>query len=260
MAAKDDPRFKHVTKMIASQLSTSELTVTPAQVDKGSNATWVGEFLAAGVDGLEPRMALLFYLQPKDGGGAPTVFMATPDTDLLTGKCAYVVRISDPTKPLPEKDPEDNLNFGTLASGQTMHTLMRLVADLYSPLVSTNTFAFKKKMNGEQLESLKTATSSFCSVLEKVHAKNTAAGVATRARHSTLASHCLCCSFRRRELHCTSPSSSIDSPPSNPCCSPHPLLLSPLTHHSLTPSLLRSAGHRVARAHSLPPQARRHQD
>ena len=167
MAAKDDPRFKHVTKMIASQLSTSELTVTPAQVDKGSNATWVGEFLAAGVDGLEPRMALLFYLQPKDGGGAPTVFMATPDTDLLTGKCAYVVRISDPTKPLPEKDPEDNLNFGTLASGQTMHTLMRLVADLYSPLVSTNTFAFKKKMNGEQLESLKTATSSFCSVLEK---------------------------------------------------------------------------------------------
>ena len=172
MAAKDDPRFKHVTKMIASQLSTSELTVTPAQVDKGSNATWVGEFLAAGVDGLEPRMALLFYLQPKDGGGAPTVFMATPDTDLLTGKCAYVVRISDPTKPLPEKDPEDNLNFGTLASGQTMHTLMRLVADLYSPLVSTNTFAFKKKMNGEQLESLKTATSSFCSVLEKVHAKN----------------------------------------------------------------------------------------
>ena len=59
--AKDGPVFKHICKMVASQLSTPAAPVTVAMVDKGSNAAMVGEFLAAGADGVEPRMALLFY-------------------------------------------------------------------------------------------------------------------------------------------------------------------------------------------------------
>ena len=169
MAAKDDPRFKHVTKMVASQLSTPALAVTSAMVDKGSNATWIQEFLAAGAEGLEPRMALLFFLQPKDGAGEATVFMATPDQDQLQGKCCYVVRISDPFKELPTKDLEDSLNFGTLSSGATMQTLMKLVVDLYNPLIANNQFAFRKKMNVEHVEALQSATTSFCTTLEKVH-------------------------------------------------------------------------------------------
>ena len=57
MAAKDDPRFKHIAKIVSSQLTTSDLSVTPTMVDKGSNATWVSEFLAAGEGGAEPSDA-----------------------------------------------------------------------------------------------------------------------------------------------------------------------------------------------------------
>jgi dynein heavy chain len=168
MAAKDDPRFKHVAKMVAGQLSTAELPVSAAMVDKGSNATWVQEFLAAGAEGVEPRMALLFYLQPKEGSGEATVFMATPESDQLTGKCCYVVRLSDPFQVLPTKDLEDNLNFGTLAgNGAALHTLMRLTADLYKPLIDTNTFQFKKKMADDNMDVLQSATQSFCKTLEK---------------------------------------------------------------------------------------------
>ena len=52
MAAKDDARFKHIAKMVAAQLSTPELPVTAAMVDKGSNATWVQEFMGAGAEGV----------------------------------------------------------------------------------------------------------------------------------------------------------------------------------------------------------------
>ena len=167
MAAKDDPRFKHISKLVAAELSTPELLVTSAMVDKGSNATWVGEFLAAGAEGVEPRMALLFYLQPREGSGESTVFMATPETDQLTGKCCYVVRLSDPFKELPTKDLEDNLNFGTVAgNGAAMHTLNRLVAELYKPLVDSNTFNFKKKMTSDNMDALKGGVQSFCVTLE----------------------------------------------------------------------------------------------
>ena len=103
--AKESPAFKHIAKMVASQLSSPAAPVTSAMVEKGSNAAWVGEFLGAGADGVEPRMALLFFLQPKDG--ATAVFMTDGSSDQLSGKCCYVVRLSDPFQPLPTKDLED---------------------------------------------------------------------------------------------------------------------------------------------------------
>ena len=171
MAAKDDARFKHIAKMVAAQLSTPELPVTAAMVDKGSNATWVQEFMGAGAEGVEPRMALIFFLQAKDGSGSPSVYMASPEAETFAGKCCYVVRLSDPFQPLPTKDVEDRLNFGTIAgNGAAMQTLNRLVGELYNPLIAANQFGFKKKMGPDQVESLEGATSSFCVTLEKVRA------------------------------------------------------------------------------------------
>ena len=100
-----DPRFSHVAKMVASMLG-----VTPSQVDAGSKSTLVDEFLAAGDAGSEPRSALVWYYQ--DG----TLVMPGDDVAVpLTGKCVYAIRLSDPMQPLPTKDLEDNLNFGTLS-------------------------------------------------------------------------------------------------------------------------------------------------
>ena len=65
MSAKDDARFQHIAKMVAAQLSTPELPVTAAMVDKGSNATWVQEFMGAGAEGVEPRMAHNTALDPE---------------------------------------------------------------------------------------------------------------------------------------------------------------------------------------------------
>ena len=177
MSAKDDARFQHIAKMVAAQLSTPELPVTAAMVDKGSNATWVQEFMGAGAEGVEPRMALIFFLQAKDGSGSPSVYMASPEAETLAGKCCYVVRLSDPFQPLPTKDVEDRLNFGTIAgNGAAMQTLNRLVGELYNPLIAANQFGFKKKMGPDQVESLEGATSSFCVTLEKVRAHAHARG------------------------------------------------------------------------------------
>ena len=155
MSAKDDARFQHIAKMVAAQLSTPELPVTAAMVDKGSKATWVQEFMGAGAEGVEPRMALIFFLQAKDGSGSPSVYMASPEAETLAGKCCYVVRLSDPFQPLPTKDVEDQLNFGTIAgNGAAMQTLNRLVGELYNPLIAASQFGFKKKMGPDQVESL----------------------------------------------------------------------------------------------------------
>ena len=79
--------------------------------------------------------------------------------------------LSDPFQPLPTKDVEDRLNFGTIAgNGAAMQTLNRLVGELYNPLIAANQFGFKKKMGPDQVESLEGATSSFCVTLEKVRA------------------------------------------------------------------------------------------
>jgi hypothetical protein len=146
-------------------------------VDKGSNATWVQEFMGAGAEGVEPRMALIFFLQAKDGSGSPSVYMASPEAETFAGKCCYVVRLSDPFQPLPTKDVEDQLNFGTIAgNGAAMQTLNRLVGELYNPLIAANQFGFKKKMGPDQVESLEGATSSFCVTLEKVRAHAHARG------------------------------------------------------------------------------------
>ena len=127
-----DPRFTHVAKMVAAQLG-----VTAQAVDKAAKASLVDEFLGAGADGVEPRMALLFF---KQGGD---VIMSTGDDVPLTGQCCYVVRVSDPTKELPTKDLEDSLNFGTLSgSGSPMQTLKMMVNELYRPLIAKDAFKY----------------------------------------------------------------------------------------------------------------------
>ena len=162
MAFLADARFRHVSKIIASQLG-----VSGAQVEKASNPTWVGEFLAAGADGAEPRMALMFFLQPREGSAEPVLFMTSGDVEPLTGRCAYCVRLSDPMAQLPTNDLENNLNFGTLSGGSPMPTLMTLVSKLYAPLIEQNAFSYTKKMSKENSEMLQASTTAFCTTLEK---------------------------------------------------------------------------------------------
>ena len=103
--------------------------------------------------------------------------MVVRPAETFAGKCCYVVRLSDPFQPLPTKDVEDRLNFGTIAgNGAAMQTLNRLVGELYNPLIAANQFGFKKKMGPDQVESLQGATSSFCVTLEKVRAHAHARG------------------------------------------------------------------------------------
>ena len=168
----NDPRFGHVCKMVAA-----ELGVTAAAVDKGSRGNMVDEFLAPGVDGVEPRMALLFFYQPPPDGSSttPVVFMTEGDIP-LTGRCCYCVRLSDPSQPLPTKDLEDNLNFGILNGASSelqrprgvMQSLMMMVTNLYEPLIAKKAFAFTKKMTPGNLQSLQQSTDGFTATLQKV--------------------------------------------------------------------------------------------
>ena len=159
--AKEDPRFKYVVKNIAALLG-----VKGELVEKASNPVWVSEFLAAGTDGGEPRMALLFFLQPREGSSEPVVFMTAGDAEQLTGKCAYVIRVSDPMKELPN-DVEMNLNFGTLPGGPTpMATLKGLLVEMYKPCIEANSFGFAKKMTAENRTALNVGMANFLGQLD----------------------------------------------------------------------------------------------
>ena len=171
MAAKDDPRFKYITKIVAGQLSSTGATVTPAMVDAGSNATWVMQFFAAGEAGVDPLMALLFYLQPPASNpkAPPEVLMVDPGVEPLTGVCCYCVRLSDPMQPLPTKDFEDCVNFGMINdNGNKLNSLLKMTSEIFSPLISKNNFAFQKKMSADNVDALKQATDGFCSTLSMV--------------------------------------------------------------------------------------------
>jgi len=157
MSIKDDPRFKYITKLVATQLSVpGGQTVTAAMVDKGSNATFVQEFMAGADAGYEPRMALLFYLQPTGGSSDPVVFMTDGMDSQLAGKCCYVVRNTAPKEPV--KDVEMDCNVGTISCTQKganpMDTMAGLIKELYFPLLNTNGFGFMKKMTAEHKKKL----------------------------------------------------------------------------------------------------------
>ena len=90
--ALNDGRFKYISKIVATQLSSSTTSVSSAMIDKGANATFVGEFLGAcESSAAEPRMALLFYLQPAAGSSEPVVMMTDGSDMPLTGRCCYAV-------------------------------------------------------------------------------------------------------------------------------------------------------------------------
>ena len=153
------PNFGHIAKMIAAQLG-----VSAQVVDRGSKGHMVEEFMGAEKDGVEPRMALLFYLQP-DG----SVVMPTGTDVPLTGKCAYCIRLTEPSKEVPGGNAlDDSVNFGTLSgTGSPMQTLMMMVSQLYQPLVAKKAFGFSKKMTAENLTQLSAQTDAFTMTLEK---------------------------------------------------------------------------------------------
>ena len=167
MSAKEDPRFKHIAKIVATQLSTLKQTVTVAQVEKATPNRELSEFFGAGVDGTEARLALL-YQTTADG-----VQYVNLTEDKVSDRCCYVVRVCDPFVSLPTKEFEDSLNFGTCSfrNGTAMNHLRSLVSTLYDPFIAKNNFAFQKKMTPSQVDQLRAHTSSFTAVLDKVRVR-----------------------------------------------------------------------------------------
>ena len=164
---KDDARFKYISKIVATQLSSTTQTVTPAMVDKGTNASHVEEFFAKAEAGVEPRMALLFYHQKVAGSAEPVVFSTDGAETALTGKCCYALRLTPPSDSLPN-DVEANVNFGTLsASANPMATLGALADELFSPLISANSFGYAKKMSKEHQAHFTASTRDFCTQVQK---------------------------------------------------------------------------------------------
>ena len=158
---KDDPRFKYVAKTVAALLTTPATSVSASMVEKGSsNLTWISEFF--GAEGVEPRMALLFFLQPQPGTSEPVVFMTTGEAEPLTGKCAYAIRVSDPSKELATNTVEMDVNFGTMpGTALPMSTLKGMLSELYKPCMQNNSFGFKKKMTDDQQTALISGMSLF---------------------------------------------------------------------------------------------------
>ena len=124
------------------------------------SATMLNEFLSG-----EGPPRLLFYFQPKDDSASPTVFMTKGDGDGLVGRCCFFVRLCD--KALSSQNVDAELNFGSVEGGQTLQTVSRLMTQIYSPLVTTNTFGFTKKMKPKDKEDLNEASGRFMSAIEK---------------------------------------------------------------------------------------------
>ena len=170
MSIKDDPRFKYISKIVASQLTTASLTVTPAMVNKAANATFLTEFFsAAEAPGYEPRMALLFYCQPMGGSAEPVVFMTDGSDVPLAGKCSYIVRSTAPN--VAVKDVEMDCNFGSLSisskDGNPMDTMAALIKELYFPLMTTNGFGYAKQMTADHRKKLIGDSQGFAHSLDK---------------------------------------------------------------------------------------------
>ena len=57
-------------------------------------------------------------------------------------------------------------HHATLLPPPPSQRLMKMVGEIYSPLIVKNAFAFKKKMTAENVEQLKATTDSFCATLD----------------------------------------------------------------------------------------------
>ena len=230
MSAKEDPRFKHIAKIVATQLSTLKQTVTVAQVEKATPNRELSEFFGAGVDGTEARLALL-YQTTADG-----VQYVNLTEDKVSDRCCYVVRVCDPFVSLPTKEFEDSLNFGTCSfrNGTAMNHLRSLVSTLYDPFIAKNNFAFQKKMTPSQVDQLRTHTSSFTAVLDKVRVRAREKGDVARSsafRHTHTYTPLTSRARRHSPLSNARPSGAFFAPPPPPFRSlPHPPLPALFSH------------------------------
>eukprot|EP00966_Prymnesium_polylepis_P238663 5519492-Prymnesium_polylepis.1 len=139
---------KHFVKVASTVLN-----VQASIVDRAINSTWVSEFQAG------TRFALLFYCQAKEGEDKESVFMTDGSGEAIAGKCVYFVRCAPPGVNIND---EALVNFGSFEGGKhTLPTIMRLVSEIYSPLVAKNTFNFAGKMSTKEREELVSTNERF---------------------------------------------------------------------------------------------------
>lgn len=121
----------------------------------------VAQFLDAKVVEGKKVDKLLFYAQDK------TVICTTGDREPLTGKCAYVVRVTDEGKPVTAA--ETDINFGTINgdSTATLQTLTQLMSNVYDPCLASNLFGYMKKMKPNEKEELETLQKKCVVVIDK---------------------------------------------------------------------------------------------
>ena len=121
----------------------------------------VAQFLDAKVVEGKKVDKLLFYAQDK------TVICTTGDKEPLTGKCAYVVRVTDEGKPVTAA--ETDINFGTINgdSTATLQTLTQLMSNVYDPCLASNLFGYMKKMKPNEKEELETLQKKCVVVIDK---------------------------------------------------------------------------------------------
>ena len=146
----------YIFKVASTMLGESSRAVEDSAPDD-----LVAQFLEAKV--VEGRKVdkLLFYAQDK------TVICTTGDKEPLTGKCAYVVRVTDEGKPVTV--PETDINFGTINgdSTATLQTLTQLMSNVFDPCLASNLFGYVKKMKPNEKEELETLQKKCVVVIDK---------------------------------------------------------------------------------------------
>ena len=146
----------YIFKVVSTMLGESSRAVEDSAPDD-----LVAQFLDAKVVEGKKVDKLLFYAQDK------TVICTTGDKEPLTGKCAYVVRVTDEGKPVTAA--ETDINFGTINgdSTATLQTLTQLMSNVYDPCLASNLFGYMKKMKPNEKEELETLQKKCVVVIDK---------------------------------------------------------------------------------------------
>eukprot|EP00966_Prymnesium_polylepis_P136779 3160342-Prymnesium_polylepis.2 len=141
------------------KVASTILNVNASVIDRAINTTYVSEFTSG------TRMALLFYYQAKEGEDKDSVYMSDGMGDAIHGKCVYFVRCAPAGVSIND---EAQINFGSFeGSARTLPHIMRLVSEVYSPLVAKNTFNFAGKMPTKEREELVVTNERFVERLAK---------------------------------------------------------------------------------------------
>eukprot|EP00327_Prymnesium_parvum_P015479 CAMPEP_0113272674 /NCGR_PEP_ID=MMETSP0008_2-20120614/23450_1 /TAXON_ID=97485 /ORGANISM="Prymnesium parvum" /LENGTH=4484 /DNA_ID=CAMNT_0000122153 /DNA_START=48 /DNA_END=13502 /DNA_ORIENTATION=+ /assembly_acc=CAM_ASM_000153 len=128
-------------------------------VDRAINHTYISEFSNG------TRLALLFYYQAKEEGDKETVFMTDGAGEPIVGRCVYFVRVAPQGVVIHD---EQQINVGMFeGNGHILPTIMRLVGEVYSPLVAKNTFNFGGKMTAKDRADLVVTNERFCERVAK---------------------------------------------------------------------------------------------